>query len=119
MLIHLAAHSLPLLGAATVPAFRYLTETRAAATLEYYDAARTRSAAATLVLNLIAGIVSSVTLARGLDRAELFERYDVKLWSYDDRLSIFCLTTIPPVAVMAAIFGTHRALEAFAGFLAK
>jgi len=119
MLNHLAAHTLPLLGAATVPAFRYLTETRAAATLEYYDATRTRSAAATFVLNLLSRVVSSVTLARGLDHAELFERYDVKLWSYDDRLSIFCLTTIPPVAVMAAVFGAHRALEAFAAFLAK
>jgi hypothetical protein len=119
MLNHLAAHTLPLLGAATVPAFRYLTETRVASTLEFYDSTRTRSAAATAVLNLLSGIVASVMLSRGVDREELFERYDVKLWSYDDRLSLFCLTTVPPIAVMAVVFGTHRVLESVAAFLSK
>jgi hypothetical protein len=110
MLIHLATHALPLLGAAVMPAYRYLGEAQYA-TLEYYNPARTRTRTATFALNLFAGMVSSVTLARGLDREELFERYDIKLWSFDDHVALFVLATLPSVAALAALYVTFRGVE--------
>ena len=111
MLNHLVAHALPLLGAAVIPAHQYLGEARYA-TLEYYNPARTRTKAATFVIDLFATLVSSVILTRGVDRDELFERYDVKLWSFNDHVTLFALATIPSVAILAALYASFRAVEA-------
>ena len=111
MLNHLITHGLPLLGAAVIPAYRYLGEARYA-TLEYYNPARSRSKSATLVLDVFATVVSSVILTKGVDRDELFERYDVKLWSFDDHVALFAIATIPSVVALAALYGSFRCVEA-------
>lgn len=118
MLIHLATHGLPLLGAAVIPAYRYAGEARYA-TLEYYNAARTRTRTATFVLNLFAKTVSSVILARGVDHEELFERYDVKLWSFDDNVAVFALATAPSVVALAALYAAFRGVEKIHSALAE
>jgi hypothetical protein len=110
MLIHFASHALPLLGAAIAPAYRYLGEARYAS-LEYYNPARSRTRTATFVLNLFAAVVSSVVLTKGVDREELFERYDVKLWSFDDRVALFALATAPSVAALAALYAAFRGVQ--------
>lgn len=110
MLIHLATHALPLLGAAVMPAYRYLGEAQYA-TLEYYNAARTRSRSATFALNLFATVVSSVILTKGVDRDELFERYDIKLWSFNDHVALFAIATIPSVAILATLYAAFRSVE--------
>jgi len=108
--MHFVSHGLPLLSAATIPAFRYLGESRYA-TLEYYNPGRTRTKSATLALNLFSAVVSSVILTRGVDREELFERYDVKLWSYNDHVALFVIATIPSVAVLALLFAAFRGVQ--------
>ena len=110
MLTHLVKHALPLLGAAVMPAYRYLGEAQYA-TLEYYNVARTRSRTATFTLNLFATVVSSIILTRGIDRDELFEQYDVKLWSFNDHVALFAIATIPSVAVLAVLYGAFRGVE--------
>lgn len=110
MLNHLVTHALPLLGAAVMPAYRYLGEAQYA-TLEYYNTARTRTRTATAVLNLFATVVSSVILTKGVDREELFERYDVKLWSFDDHVALFALATLPSVVLLAILYAAFRSVE--------
>jgi len=115
---HIVAHALPLLGAAIAPAYRSLAEARYT-TLEYYNPARTRTRTATFVLNLFAAAASSVTLAKGVDRAELFERYDIKLWSFDDRVALFALATAPSVAALAVIYAAFRGFHTLHSALAR
>jgi len=110
MLNHLVFHAIPLLGAAVMPAYRYLGEARYA-TLEYYNPARTRTRTASFVLNLFATTVSSVVLTKGVDREELFERYDVKLWSFDDRVALFALATAPSVLALAVLYAAFRGVQ--------
>jgi len=93
-----------------MPAYRYLGEARYA-TLEYYNPARTRTRTATFVLNLFATAVSSVVLTRGVDREELFERYDVKLWSFNDHIALFTLAIAPSVAALAALYAAFRSVQ--------
>jgi hypothetical protein len=111
MLKDMVTHGLPLLGAATIPAFRYLGESRYAK-LEYYNPGRTRSHTANAVLNLLCSAVFAVMLTRGVDREELFERYDVKLWSYNDHIAFFLLATLPSVIALALLFAAYRGAEA-------
>ncbi len=110
MLNHFVAHALPLLGASVMPAYRSLSEARYT-TLEYYNPARTRTRAATFVLNLFSAVVSSIVLTKGVDRDELFERYDIKLWSFDDRVVLFALATAPSVAVLASLYAAFRGVQ--------
>jgi hypothetical protein len=100
-----------MLGATTIPGYRYMGEARYA-TLEYYNSGRTRTKTATFVLNLFAKVVSSVVLTKGVDRDELFERYDVKLWSFNDHVVLFALATVPSVAILAGIYASVRGIEA-------
>ena len=106
----LSPNSLPMQGAAVLPGYRYMGEARYA-TLEYYNATRTRTKAATFVLDMFATIVSSVALTRGVDRDELFERYDVKLWSFNDHVALFAMATAPSVAILTGIYAAFRAVE--------
>lgn len=110
MLNHLIPQTLPLLGAAVMPAYRYLGEAQYA-TLEYYNVARTRTRSAAFVLNLFAKAVASMSLTKGIDRDELFERYDVKLWSFNDHVTLFAMATIPSVAVLAVLYAAFRSVE--------
>ena len=110
MLNHLVTQALPLLGATVMPAYRYLGEAQYA-TLEYYNAARARTKSAEVVLNLLAAVTCSVALTKGIDREELFERYDIKLWSFNDHVALFALATIPSIAVLAALYVTFRSIE--------
>ena len=110
MLSHLVTHALPLLGAAVMPAYRYLGEAQYA-TLEYYNAARTRTRPATFLLNLFAATVASLALTKGVDREELFERYDVKLWSFNDHVALFALATVPSIIILAVLYAAFRSVE--------
>jgi len=110
MLSHFVSHALPLLGAAIAPAYRSVSDTRYA-TLEYYNPARDRTRTATFVLNLFAAAVSSVVLTKGVDREELFERYDVKLWSFNDHVALFALATAPSVAALAVLYAAFRGVQ--------
>ncbi len=105
----LGNHSLSTQGAAAI-AGHFLGEA-SYSTLEYYSAARSRTAAATFVLAMFAKAVSSVNLARGVDRDELFERYDVKLWSFNDNVALFALATAPSVAILAVLYASFRGVE--------
>ena len=113
----LAPQSLPMQGSAAMSGFRYIGEARYA-TLEYYNAARTRTKAATFTLNLLATVVSSVVLTKGVDREELFERYDIKLWSFNDKVALFAAATIPSVAILAGIYAAFRGVETIRAALA-
>ena len=117
MLNHLTIHALPLLGAAVMPAYRYFGEAQYA-TLEYYNVARPRTRPATFVLNLFAKSVASVALTKAIDRDELFERYDIKLWSFNDHVVLFALATIPSVAVLALLYAAFRSVEGLRSALA-
>lgn len=107
-----APNTLPMQGAAVMPGFRYMGEARYA-TLEYYNVARGRTRSATFVLDLFATVVSSVALTRGVDRTELFESYDVKLWSYNDHVALFALATAPSVAILTGLYAAFRGVEMF------
>ena len=106
----LGPNALPTRGAVALPVHRYMGEARYA-TLEYYNVGRTRTRTATLVLNLFASVASSVALTRGVDRTDLFESYDIKLWSYNDHVALFALATAPSVAILTGIYVAFRGVE--------
>lgn len=78
---------------------------------EYYHLGRVRSGAAETVLFAISSFVSSVMIARGVNRDELFEKYDLKLWSYDDNLARFTLSTLPSAAALGLLYAAHKAVR--------
>ena len=45
------------------------------------------------------------------DRSLLFEQYDFKLWSYEDRLARFCLAVLPSLIGMALLLVAYKALS--------
>jgi len=78
---------------------------------EYYHHARARSGAAELVLSAVSGFVSSVMIVKSIKHDEIFEKYDLKLWSYDDNLAWFTLTTLPSAAALSMLYVAHRAVR--------
>ena len=78
---------------------------------EYYHLGRVRSGAAETVLFAISSFVSSVMIAKGIKRDELFEKYDLKLWSYDDNLTKFTLSTLPSAAALGVLYVAHKAVR--------
>ncbi len=78
---------------------------------EYYHIGRVRSGAAESVLLAVSSFVSSVMIARGIKRDELFEKYDLKLWSYDDNLAKFAISTLPSAAILGVLFVAHKAVS--------
>jgi len=78
---------------------------------EYYHLGRIRSKAADAVLESVASIVAAVMVTKKITRNELFDRYDVKLLSYDDNLVRFALSTLPSIAALACLFAAYRAVE--------
>jgi hypothetical protein len=75
---------------------------------EYYHIGRTRSGTAENVLLAVSSFVSSVMIAKGIKRDELFEKYDLKLWSYDDNLAKFALSTLPSAAILGVLYAAHK-----------
>lgn len=78
---------------------------------EYYHLGRVRSGAAETVLFALSSFVSSVMIAKGTKRDELFEKYDLKLWSYDDNLAKFTLSTLPSAAALGVLYAAHKAVK--------
>jgi hypothetical protein len=75
---------------------------------EYYHLGRIRTKTADALLETVASVVAAVMVTKKITRNELFDRYDVKLWSYDDNLFRFAL---PSIAAMACLFAAYRAVE--------
>ncbi len=78
---------------------------------EYYHLGRIRTKTADALLETVASLVAAVMVTKKITRNELFDRYDVKLWSYDDNLVRFALSTLPSIAAMACLFAAYRAVE--------
>lgn len=78
---------------------------------EYYHLGRVRSGSAETVLFALSSFVSSVMIAKGVKRDELFEKYDLKLWSYDDNLAKFAISTLPSAAALGALYVAHKAVD--------
>jgi len=76
-----------------------------------YHRSRKRSQLANAALAALCVAVSSVMVTGEVDRTELFEMYDYRLWSYEDRLTLFIIATIPSVTALAAICITHRGIR--------
>ena len=78
---------------------------------EYYHLGRIRTETADSVLETLSAVVSAVMVTKKITRNDLFDRYDVKLWSYNDNLALFTLTTLPSVAALACLFAAYRLVE--------
>jgi hypothetical protein len=89
----------------------------AGAAHEYYHLTRSRSGAAELVLSAMSSFVSSVMIVKGVRRDELFEKYDLKLWSYDDNLAWFTLSTLPSAAALTLLYAAYRIVQGLRGGL--
>ena len=96
-------------GATSLAGFQYLSP-RTAARATYHPS-RKRSPFATAVIKAFCAIVCAVMVTTGVDRNELFEKYDLKLWSYEDHLTLFTLATIPSVVALAAIYVSFRGIQ--------
>jgi hypothetical protein len=71
---------------------------------------RSRSHLADLVINVVCLTVAYLAIGHSIDREVLFEQYDFKLWSQSDRLFVFCLSLLPTVLAMSAIFVATKTL---------
>jgi hypothetical protein len=98
-------------GATSIPGVQYLTARPAARPT--YHPSRKRSPFATAVIKGFCAVVSSVMVTGNIDRNELFEKYDLKLWSYEDQLTLFTIATIPSVVALAAIYVAFRGIQGF------
>jgi hypothetical protein len=78
---------------------------------EYYQVARSRTGTAETVLFAVSAFVSSVMIAKGIKRDELFQKYDLKLWSYDDNLARFALSILPSAAALGVLYAAHKAVR--------
>ncbi len=82
-------------------------------TVTHYQFSRKRSPAATAVISAFSTVASAVALSKSVDRDELFERYDHKLWTYDDQLALFTVTTIPSILALVAIYVAFCGIRGF------
>jgi hypothetical protein len=96
-------------GATTVSGIQYLSP-RSAARATYHPS-RKRSPFATAIIKGFCAVVSAFMVTSGVDRNELFEKYDLKLWSYEDHLTLFTLATVPSVIALAAIYVSFRGIQ--------
>ncbi|MGD0797008.1 MAG: hypothetical protein ABR910_04710 [Acidobacteriaceae bacterium] len=76
-----------------------------------HDRSRTRARKADLVLSVLCSIVAFLAIEDVGDRSLLFEHYDIKLWSYQDRLPSFCLSVLPSVFGMALVLATYKTIS--------
>jgi len=72
---------------------------------------RSRSHLADLVIDFVCLVVASLALDP-IDRSVLFEQYDFKLWSQHDRLLVFCVSVLPALLGMAAVYVAFKAIHA-------
>lgn len=110
MFTNLATSGSAFVGTTVATDLRYISDARPAARGAYHPS-RKRSPAATTVLKAFCTVVCAVMVTSGIDRDMLFEKYDLRLWSYDDQLVLFTVFTIPSVAVLAAIYVTFRGVQ--------
>ena len=78
---------------------------------EAHSPARTRPRSANLVLSVLCSVVASLSIEDVGDRSLLFEQYDFKLWSYRDRLGVFCFSVLPSLAGMAVVSVAYKAIR--------
>jgi hypothetical protein len=76
-----------------------------------HDPARSRPRGADLVLSCLCSVVGFLAIDSLGDRSLLFEHYDFKLWSYKDRLGVFCLSVLPSLAGMALVLVAYKAIS--------
>jgi H+/Cl- antiporter ClcA len=76
-----------------------------------HDPSRTRARGADLVLSCLCSVVAFLAIDSVGDRSLLFEHYDFKLWSYHDRLAVFCLSVLPSLAGMAFVRVAFKAVS--------
>jgi hypothetical protein len=72
---------------------------------------RSRTRTADMILDCVCSIAASLAIDPVNDRKILFEQYDFKLWSQQDRLSIFCLSVIPSLLGMALVFAAFKGIS--------
>jgi len=111
MLNHLVPNGTQFTGATSIPGFQYVSA-RPALRATYHPS-RKRSPLATAALKALCAVVSELMVTSGIDRNDLFEKYDLKLWSYEDQLTLFALATIPSVVALAAIYVSFRGIQGF------
>jgi hypothetical protein len=109
MLNHFVPNGTQFTGVTSIPGIQYVSP-RAAARASYHPS-RKRSPIATAVIKAFCAVVCALMVTSGIDRNELFEKYDLKLWSYEDQLTLFTLATIPSVAALAAIYVSFRGIQ--------
>jgi hypothetical protein len=76
-----------------------------------WSGSRSRVRGANLVLGCLCSTVACLAIAPVGDRKLLFEQYDVKLRSYQDRLPAFCLSVLPSVFGMAVLLIAYKAVS--------
>jgi H+/Cl- antiporter ClcA len=76
-----------------------------------HQPSRARARGADLVLSCLCSMVALLAIDSVGDRSLLFEHYDFKLWSYRDRLTLFCLSVIPSLIGMALVLVAYKAIS--------
>jgi hypothetical protein len=76
-----------------------------------HDPSRLRARRANLVLSCLCSVVAFLAIDNTGDRSLLFEQYDFKLWSYEDRLVRFCLAVLPSLLGMALLLVAYKAIS--------
>lgn len=76
-----------------------------------YDQSRMRSRRANLVLSCLCSAVAFLAIDDTGDRSLLFEQYDFKLWSYEDRLGRFCFAVLPSLLGMGVLLVAYKAIS--------
>ena len=72
---------------------------------------RSRTHGADFVLHIVCASVARLAIDPIPDPELLFEQYDFKLWSQGDHLFVFCLSVLPGLLGMAAVFILFQALS--------
>jgi hypothetical protein len=75
-----------------------------------HDQSRMRSRRANLVLSCLCSAVAFLAIDNAGDRSVLFEQYDFKLWSYGDRVGLFCLAVLPSLLGMGVLLVAYKAV---------
>jgi len=76
-----------------------------------------RTRAATLVIGVLCSVVTLLAIDPVADRNLLFEQYDFKLWSHDDRLVVFCLSVMPRLVGMGVLIVAYKTINGLRSIL--
>jgi hypothetical protein len=82
-----------------------------------HDPSRRRPRSADLVLSVLCSVVAFLAIEDVGDRSLLFEHYDLKLWSYQDRVMVFGLSLLPSLAGMAVVLAAYKAISVLRAIL--